>query len=179
MSKRCWGDLADQLDSRLQIIPVPSLEEVKLFSASWMGVDCSEVLLDAELVELRAGKQASLVECLAEMRTRWNWFSSVLVDFIQRRGKYAGKVLNFHSTFDVMINFPRAYVRQLSQNLLDQLSDPDLRGRAEEIFDTMLRQAGAGQEELINQMEGDDVEEDSEDEDYEDCLLYTSPSPRD
>ena len=169
VAKRCGGDLADHLGSRLQIIPVPSLEGGKLFSASWMGIDCSaEVLLDAELVEVRAGKQASLVDCIAEMQTRWNWFSSVLVDFIQRRGKYAGKVLNFHSTYDVMVNFPRAYVRQLSQNLLDQLSDPDLRGRAGEMFDTMLRQASAGQEELLNQMEGDDFEEDSEDEDYED-----------
>ena len=48
VSKRCGGNLADHLDSRLQIIPVPNLEGGKLFSTSWMGIDYSSgVLLDA------------------------------------------------------------------------------------------------------------------------------------
>ena len=119
-------------------------------------------------MKVRAGKQASLVDCVAEMQTRWSWFINVLVEFLQRRRKYTGKILNFHSTFEVMINFPRAYVRQLSQNLLDQLSDPELRDRAEEMFNAMLQQGNAGQEELMGQMDGDDIEESSEDEEYED-----------
>ena len=169
-------EATEHVSGKLQLLPVQACREGEdIIPATWVkfpnSLDSSSALLRAEMLEVDHVHLLTFVDSFNDFVSKWRWFATRLVEYLQLRRKYRCRPLNLHQNFTTIQHFTRAFVQCLSMNLMDQIQgEREVNNELKELLETLVEAVNLTEDQFILRtpaIEEEDDEYEYEDEEYE------------